>query len=208
MNRTEETDKLMQVLEAVEHPERYSDEQLRQLLDDQECRDYYHLMCDLTSACAGTKAEADVDVDAEWQRFCRKNYPVRSYWRIIAAVFMGILMMSGLSYAAVGYFIGQTDSQSSDVEDQKSKVISQQSAPQIAEPFDTVCTFQDAELQEILSQLADYYQLHAEYRNEQARHIRLYIKWNKMEDAQAMIDRLNRFEKVNVTLTNGLITAE
>ena len=56
--------------------------------------------------------------------------------------------------------------------------------------------------------MASYYQLRPEFRTEEARHIRLYIKWNKEEDAQTMVNRLNRFEKVNVTLSNGHIIAQ
>ena len=71
-----------------------------------------------------------------------------------------------------------------------------------------VYTFENAELEEILTEVASYYQLRPEFRTEEARHIRLYIKWNKEEDAQTMVNRLNRFEKVNVTLSNGHIIAQ
>ena len=53
MNRTGQTDKLAQVLDAIERPERYTNEQLLQLLSDEQCSDYYRLMCDATSAYAG-----------------------------------------------------------------------------------------------------------------------------------------------------------
>ena len=50
MSKAEQPDKLTQVLDAVEHPERYSDEQLQELLRDEVCADYYRLMCDASNA--------------------------------------------------------------------------------------------------------------------------------------------------------------
>lgn len=205
MNRMEETDKLMQVLEAIEHPEKYTDDELRQLLSDGECSEYYRLMSDAASAYADTPDE--IDVDAEWERFHRQHFPKVSLWRKVAAVFIGILMVSGISYAAIR-LISSEGNTVQDVSAPEVQAYGQQKTPVDEELVDTVYTFQDAELQEILSQLASHYQLHTEYLNEQARHVRLYIKWNKTEDAQTMVERLNRFNKVNVKLANGLITAE
>ena len=205
MNRMEETDKLMQVLEAIEHPEKYTDDELRQLLSDGECSEYYRLMSDAASAYADTHDE--IDVEAECERFHRQHFPKVSLWRKVAAVFIGILMVSGMSYAAIR-LISSEENTVQDVSAPKVQAYGQQKTPVDEELVDTVYTFQDAELQEILSQLASHYQLHTEYLNEQARHVRLYIKWNKTEDAQTMVERLNRFNKVNVKLANGLITAE
>ena len=56
MSKAEQNEKLTQVLEMTEHPERFTDEQLQQLLNDEECADFYRLMCDATSAYAGTQA--------------------------------------------------------------------------------------------------------------------------------------------------------
>jgi len=47
-----------------------------------------------------------------------------------------------------------------------------------------------------------------EYRREEARHVRLYMKWNQSERAEAILERLNRFEKVNLTLSDNKIIVE
>lgn len=209
MNRTGQTDKLAQVLDAIERPERYTNEQLLQLLSDEQCSDYYRLMCDATSAYAGSHTVSTVDVDAEWQKFSRQhmNSSLR-IWRKIAAVFVGLMMISGLSYAAIHMINSESSAPAvENVESTPAKSVVTDSPNQTA-TAEMVYTFENAELEVILTEVARYYQLRPEFRNDEARHIRLYIKWNKEEDAQTMVERLNRFEKVNVTLTNGHIIAQ
>ena len=68
--------------------------------------------------------------------------------------------------------------------------------------------YTDEELQQILSELADHYHLEVDYRNEQARHVRLYTKWNTAAPLSQIVERLNHFEKVNIRQTNKQIIAE
>ena len=206
MNKTEQTDKLTQVLDAIEHPERYSDEQLQELLSDETCAEYYRLMCDATSAYADTHEESEAEIEAEWQRFAANHTPKVHIWRKVAAVFIGFLLVSGLSLAAITYL------KSSD--EKEVPPTNTQTAPPLQQPTTSptpeanTIVFENAELQDILKELASHYGLRTEYRNEEVRHIRLYIKWNKAEEAQVMIEHLNHFEKVNITLDHDLMIVE
>ena len=149
MKTTNLEDKLTEVLKATEHPEQYTDEQLQELLADEECAEYYRLICDADNAYAEAPEESEEEIEAEWQRITRNSQPSSS---------------------------------------------------------DTIQVFQDAELQEILTVVANYYKLHTDYRSEEARHVRLYTKWNKAESAEKMVKRLNRFDKVNLTLEGDVLT--
>ena len=206
MNKTEQTDKLTQVLDAIEHPERYSDEQLQELLNDEQCAEYYRLMCDATSAYASTHEESEAEIEAEWQRFTANHTPQVSVWRKVAAVFIGFLLISGLSLAAITYIKHSNEKELLPPNTQTTPPLQQSTTPPTA-TADTI-TFENAELQDILTELGNHYGLRTEYRKEEARHTRLYIKWNKAEEAQVMIERLNHFEKVNITLDHDLMIAE
>ena len=206
MNKTEQTDKLSLVLHAIEHPEDYSDEQLSFLLRDEQRAAYYRLMCDAASAYASSQEESEEEVEAEWQRF-RDQHIQKSLWHKIAAIFIGAILLSGVAYATVSYITRQT-SNDRPVASQKTLTEPLHVSAQETNPADTAYTFKDAELQDILSEMATYYELQTLFHNDQARHTRLYIKWDKTEDVQAMVDRLNKFEKVNITLTNDLIIVE
>jgi hypothetical protein len=64
------------------------------------------------------------------------------------------------------------------------------------------------ELQDILTEVAAYYQLQTDYRHEQTRHIRFYVKWNKQEGVEPIVERLNLSEKVNITLDKNVLIVE
>ena len=68
--------------------------------------------------------------------------------------------------------------------------------------------FENAELEQILSELSDHYHVSVEYRNEEVRHLRLYTKWEPTAPLTEMLERINRFEKVNITLKEQQMVVE
>lgn len=207
MSKPEYNDKLTQVLEAIEHPERYTDEHLQQLLSDETCRDYYHLMCDAASAYADTHTVGDEETETVWQQMAiHRTSPVLTLRRI-AAILLVVLMLSGIAYAAVRLIqnrheVTVTTQIPDDVKTNVGATDRQEA------PTDTVRVFQDAELQEILTEVSSHYRLRIAYHHDEARHIRFYVKWNKMEDVAPVMERLNMSEKVNIKLADDLLIVE
>ena len=190
MSKAEQNDKLTQVLEMTEHPERYTDEQLQQLLNDKECAGFYRLMCDATSAYAGTQI----------------SLPSRRIsFRKIAAILMALLMLSGLSYAAIRMMQNRHETIETEQVIDTVKTVPANLTP---DATDKTWTFQNTELQEILEVVTAFYHLRTEYRNEAPRHVRFYVKWDKTESIQALVERLNKSEKVNITIADDLLIVE
>lgn len=205
MSKTDKEDKLAKVLDATEHPEQYTDEQLEELLRDEECAAFYRLMCESSSAFAETHTESEADVDAEWQRIANRHKG-RMILRKVAAVIIAVIAVSGISYAAVRLIQNRHQPVSESI-----PTVTQTAKDQVSPMTgadDSLHTFQNAELQDILNAVSAQYQLHTEYRSEEARHVRLYIKWNKAECVDSMLRRLNKFEKVNLTLSGDHILVE
>lgn len=213
MKTTNLEDKLTEVLKATEHPEQYTDEQLQELLADEECAEYYRLICDADNAYAEAPEESEEEIEAEWQRITRNCQPSsNSQFTIlnfqlskVAAVVIAVLALSAVSYAAVK-LLSARQQQSTPVVVTETMQVSENPATPLPEPADTIQVFQDAELQEILTVVANYYKLHTDYRSEEARHVRLYTKWNKAESVEKLVKRLNRFDKVNLTLEGDVLT--
>jgi len=205
MSKTDKEDKLAKVLDATEHPEQYTDEQLEELLRDEECAAFYRLMCEASSAYAETHTESEEDIDAEWLRIADRHKN-RMILRKVAAVIIAVIVMSGISYAAVRLIQNRHQPLSESIQT-ATQVAENQTAP-MTETDDSLHIFQNAELQDILNAVSAHYQLHTEYRRGEARHVRLYIKWNKAECVDSMLQRLNKFEKVNLTLSGDHILVE
>lgn len=187
-------DKMERLLRAMENPSDFTDEELEQLMDDEELRDCYNL---------AVKAEQGF-------KMRKKALPRQEkslIWKV-AAVFIGLIMLSGITIAAIQYVKFLDDKKTTVQTTTVASGNPDAQAPSQQEPADTLRTFENEELEDILAEVADYYHLRTQYRDDQSRHIRLYIKWNKLQSAEVMVDRLNGFEKVNVTLENDLLTAE
>lgn len=212
MSKTDQEDKLFRVLDATEHPEQYTDEELEELLRDEECAAYYRLMCDAASAYAEKPEESDAAIDAEWQRIVSRQEHHRTVpliplaLRKVAAVVMAVIVLSAVSYAAVRLLQGRQQPEPESVA--AVQEVTEQSSALPSEAEDSIHIFQNAEFQEILSTVSAYYRLQTEYRREDTRRVRLYIKWNKMECVDSLLQRLNHFDKVRLTLSNDRIIVE
>lgn len=188
-------DKMERLLKAMENPGDFTNEELEQLFEDEELRDCYNMAIKAEQGFRQRREQAEL-------RPVAKHH----IWLKVAAVFIGLIMLSGITIAAIQYIRYIDDKQT--VQKPPVATTQQQPAAESEEPADTLRTFENEELEDILSEIADYYHLRTEFRDDEIRHIRLYIKWNKAQSAEAMVERLNGFEKVNVILDKDLLCAE
>ncbi len=179
-----------QLLKMTERPQDYTDEEVRQLMSDPEMREYYELMVSAEEGFA--------------ERHSTFHIPHFSFHRI-AAIFIGVLLLSGIAYAAYHVIRSQETGNRSQ---ETVAVVNSQLAQQEQAAVNTIRTFENAELQEILQALSDYYHVGVEYRNEASRHVRLYTKWDTTAPLQQIIELLNEFDKVSVRLSDNQIIAE
>lgn len=179
------------LLRITERPQDYSDEEIRQMMSDPDMRAYYELMVDAEAGFAHKKG---------------KKEPIPMIFKM-AAMFLGLLLLSGIAFATYHYAFGLGER--TDIPTQETRItnIDQQSLQQETAP-NSVRTFENAELQQILQELSEYYHVGVVFHNEKSRHIRLYTKWDTTSPLHLIIERLNGFEKVSIHLTENQIIAE
>ena len=56
--------------------------------------------------------------------------------------------------------------------------------------------------------IANGYSVKVEFKNEAARTLRFYLQWEADDTLQEIIDKINHFEKVHLTLTDEAIIIE
>ena len=191
-----------QLLRMVERPQDYSDEEIMKLVSDPEMKAYYELMVSAEAGFALKRSE-------EPKVYTRaKLYSLSSRFLKVAAVFIGVILLSGIAFAAYRYVVGEGPSVGGDLESPTQEVRISNSPQQVQAETESVRTFENAELQQILQELSDYYHVGVEFHTEQSRHIRLYTKWDTTAPLQQIIELLNGFEKVNVRLIDNKIIAE
>lgn len=207
----EQNDKISLLLDIHEHPENYTDEQLAAMLDD-EIQE--HL-------ATAKRAMTDIpvpDVDAEWQRFEQTHFaPVNNRrWLKVAAIFLGVIMLSAFTYAAIQAVRNNTIDNTVETSEEVATTSQTESAEAdtrlgvtdtVSVPSEPV-TFDNVALEAIISDIASRHQLQVEFRNEDARALRFYFVWQPDEDLDTVLERLNLFESVNITKEGNTIVVE
>ena len=205
-----------QLLKMTERPQDYTDEELQKLMSDPEMREYYELMVSAEAGFALRKEKnhGDRSRDSAGQNhgpvpmILPMILSLGNRFMRIAAMFIVVLMLSGIAFAAYRLMAGGNDK--TPIQEVQTANPTQQAGTlqQTQTDPNSIRTFENAELQQILQELSDYYHVSVEYRNEQSRHIRLYTKWDTAAPLQQIIELLNGFEKVSVRLIDNQIIAE
>ena len=206
----EQNDKIRLLLDMHEHPENYTDEQLAAMLDDETQQH-------LTAAKRAMTDIPEPDVDAEWQRFEQAHFaPVKNRsWLKVAAMIAGVLMLSAFTYAAIHAVRHNAKDQAKESietvapEPQTESAVGPRlgvadTATVVTEPI----VFDNQPLDQMLEKIAPHYGLQVEFRNEDARALRFYFVWQPDEDLDAVLERLNLFESVNITKEGNTIVVE
>ncbi len=211
----ERDEKIQLLLDMQEHPEQFSEQALQTMLDDPEVRELMEATAQLKQAMMSDENNVN-DVDAEWQRFAQTHLTEQKQersWLKIAATFIGILMMSGIAFAAI-HIIRHVSN------------VGVESHPPIQEttianphqlPADTLKTdsippkvvrYDEATLEKILTDMANYYGLSLIWKSEDAKTLRLFYVWNRQLSASESTKQLNNFERFHLELNDSIITVE
>ena len=212
----ERNEKIQMLLDMQEYPEKYSEQALKTMLEEPEVCELMEATVLLKQAMIWEDSRKNaVNVDTEWQRFAGQhitNSKPRRGWLKIAAVFLGVLFVSGITFAAI-HFVRMVNSQ------KHQTVQTEQPGsykPPTTMPVDTVKTdtiapkiirYDEATLQKILTDMGDYYRLHVELRNEEAKTLRLFFLWNQRQEASIVLEQLNMFERIHLVLNDNTIIA-
>ena len=200
------TDRLLQMMEQ---PQRYTADEWQEILADDECREFYTLMSKTQSAIDAARADEEVTdemIDAEWQRLAKPHSSLFTFHFSlykIAAMFIGVLMLSGIAFAAI-HFVNQRvrgeenhgDRPIIQQEDRPTQSVSVISSDTI--PLTRI--FENVPLDEVVVEIASYYNKVTDIQNEQAHELRLYYKWNRKDDIGSIVEDLNHFNHVNLAV--------
>ena len=125
-------------------------------------------------------------------------------------MFIGILMLSGIAYAAVHIIRNHEVG----VKSQETVVSTntQHLSPNTQTPTDSTAmkpiVYEDAELATILNEIATFHQCEVVYKSEASNHIRLYFTWDKKATIDELIDTFNKFERIHITREDKKLIVE
>lgn len=214
-------DNIDRLLDALEHPENYSDADVEQLLTDPEARDVYDMLQKTTDASASVP---EVNIDDEWRRFEAKQpkrRPLILGWlsfvasRNAAAVvitFVGTLAVVAATIGVTHYFNANKGmAQTEQTVPQKQTAIADSNVaptdtiPAETTPLPETIVFKGENLERILADMAGYYGATVKFNQEAAKSLQLYFEWDQSLPLNEVVEQLNNFEQINITLTDKVL---
>ena len=155
------------------------------------------------------------NVDKEWQRFKTRTQAKQSKQRSKpmqwAATLAILAALSGISYAAISHFVSakkDANVTTTIVVDEKANAVKTASVEEKTDTIRTAQNFNNVQLETIMNQLNKDFGVKVVFNNENARKIRLYLSWEADDKLQDIVNRINHFEKVHLTLSDETITIE
>ena len=221
--------KIKKLLDMQEHPEQYSEQELEQMLRDTEAQELMEATAQLKQAMtwerllSGTSSgmgdqrsevhtsKETTDVDSEWQQFAKthlvQSKPKRN-WLQVAAMFIGILFVTGFTFAAIHLWNHIPRFSPKSEGDETALVedtVERATAPLPAEeePVAELIVFDNVSLDSIAKDIAAYHHLPMEIENDEARQLRFFFEWNQKDSLQEVVEKLNMFEHVTLAVENG-----
>ena len=213
-------DKTDRLLDAMNNPEKYSAVEIEEMLRDAETKEIFDLL-DKTKSSLQPISTPDIDV--EWDKFKDNNYYKKksSVLRLSAffsrkiAASMTVAIISITAVAAIiGISVSSLNNKenvTSEKEVAATKEIITNQEDSIKTPsdspiqsFETVI-FDNEPLEVIIKQIGDFYGYKTEFNSENARSLRLYFRWNQASTIQEIVESLNNFEQIHLTIEGETI---
>ena len=215
-------DKFEKILDIIDHQEKYTDDEIREILRDEECRKLYQTMQEVDSALLKHQV-TEADVDEAWEKFSedkglkeevlkeRKGFS----WRKIAASIAGLVLISGIAFAAIHTYIHKSqepmpiaenaeisavgDSVKSDTAKVDSLTTVKKEKPAIHK------TFVNVSLAKMMAEIGTYYDYQVKFVSDESKKLRLYYEWDSHTKLEDVVKELNQFENVDIALQGNEI---
>lgn len=215
-----------QFLELQEHAEQMTDEQSQQALNDPDMHELLEQVAFTKRTLKYQELQSELpNAEAEWKAFASKHYSdgqttndhsLFGMMRFskIAATFIGAILAIGVSFATI-HMIKMANSPKPQTVQKEQPVSSKPSASLREDTVENDSTvtmesivFDNVPLEKILTEIANYYHVEVSLQNDDVRHLRFYFVWKAEDGLDHAIEKLNRFESLEIRLEDNMIIVE
>ena len=209
------SDNIRQLLEMLDNPEAYTEQEIQDIINrDEDTRETYRMMAEAKRSSRQHQANKPIDVDAAWQKFNQKIQPQQHSfgWMKIAASFIGVLLVSGIAFAAI-QIVRYAQQNTPKTEEVINTPKSANVTPADTLTTDTIATpqpiiYDNIPLEKMLPEIAAHYDAKVTFVNDEARQLRFHFMWHPQKGIEKVVSDLNQFERLNITLNDNQITVK
>lgn len=214
------------VFDLIEHPENFSSEEVHEILSNPEMKEIYKILCKLSTVLNAENNISEELIDEEWERLnaepamkpeiqkCFKGHLISSS----RAASVSLIFFSSLIALAVGISV------SFSVAHKKSKDSSEFSSTNVTQMVssgDTTTSkvneeieksgpviFEDTPLDNILKIVSHNYDVSVKFRNPDTAEIHLFYKFDARKPLEDIVEQLNTFERISISIDGDTIIVE
>ena len=210
------SENIRQLLEMLDNPDAYTEQEIQDIINrDEDTRETYRLMVAAKRSSRQRQADKPIDVDAAWQKLNQKVHPKQHSfgWMKIAASFVGVLLVSGIAFAAIWSLTPGPSPKERVVKCSKTtdSVNKSNHSPLFrrgAGGEASTVVYDNIPLEKMLSEIAAHYDAKVTFVNDEARGLRFRFVWDPQKGIGQVVSDLNQFERLTVTLKDNVITVE
>ena len=154
-----------------------------------------------TMPCKEEEDESQLEIldEGEYKPRLRAHLAPRK----IAASFIGVLLASGIAFAAIQVVRNiSTPKPQQPTTEQTKDIDPVTSLPADTVQADTISVepyiFNNVPLDSMLTAIATAHRVQVEFENEAARHLRFHFVWKRKDSLSRVVEKLNNFEAVNI----------
>ena len=171
--------------------------------------------------------DEDIDtsdiIDEEWTKFEAEHFKdgrnssssILHFFhstKKMAALFIGVLILSGITYAAIHMISSNPQSEQVDqtvaVDNTQPLTINAQQSASADSTIIQPVVFENAELGRILQEIASFYQCEVVYKKEKTKRVRLFFTWDKKQSLDQVVETFNKFERLHIAKENQKLIVE
>lgn len=223
-------EKFMKAIDLADHPGKYSSEEIRELLEDEEIKELYNAICDSDSALNLPSRLSEEEVEREWERFnqsereaSRKGSHLADYFSRRAAVIATVITVSLVAMAIGGAMLVHHNSAQIEKQSLEATAMVPAMSATVVAASDTVAQgetidnfetdaevklFENEPLSNILDEMSRHYGFKVRILNGGVAGLRLYFRWDPSDELPEVIRQLNNFERINLVLNGDTLTVK
>ena len=213
-------DKTDRLLDALNNPEKYSSAEIEEMLQDPETKEILDLLDKTKSSLQSIPLP---DIEKEWNKFkvgshYNKKAPVLRLSAFFSRKVAASITIAILSITAVAAIVGISVSSMNNKESQLTEKEVASTTEVIPNQEDSIKTpsdspihsfetviFDNEPLEVIMKQIGDFYGYQIDFKNYNAKSLRLYYRWNQASSIQEIVESLNNFEQIHLTIEGNTI---
>lgn len=209
-------DKIDQLLDAMEHPERYTSAEIEEMLRDPEVKETFDLLDKTKSSLMPISTP---EIEAEWEAFERSR--VKRGFRLLnlfsrnvaAGIAIGIASIAAVA-AVIGISVSHVYERHQEVPAAEGVAVAKENVVMPDTTFveeenpahvPGTIIFDNEPFETIMKRIAEYYGYDVELSTDISKSLRLYYRWNQALPIEDIVESLNNFEQIHLTISDKTI---